>query len=178
MRKHVTLPGLFVVLLLMIASIGVRVRDHLRRDNRPTSLLPQPAAVPVATEVVRASPPPVPTVPEALLPVLRAAASPAHPQAPALDESAVMQQLRGMRQSDPELSLRMARQGNEQFPASPDAAERASIVVKSLMRMGRAEEATAEARTLVEEYPESPWALDVRRHMLDIPSFDPDGVGR
>jgi outer membrane protein assembly factor BamD (BamD/ComL family) len=81
-----------------------------------------------------------------------------------------MAQLREMRQSDPELSLRLAREGNERFPDSSDAAERAAIVVKSLMRMGRADEATDEARIMVEKYAGTTWALDVKRHMLDIPS--------
>jgi hypothetical protein len=92
------------------------------------------------------------------------------PAPPLQEEPSLMAQLREMRQSDPELSLRLAREGNERFPGSPDAAERAAIVVKSLMRMGRADEATDEARTMVEKYAGTTWALDVKRHMLDIPS--------
>jgi hypothetical protein len=94
----------------------------------------------------------------------------APPVPPPQDEPSLMAQLREMRQSDPELSLRLAREGNERFPDSSDAAERAAIVVKSLMRMGRADEATDEARIMVEKYAGTTWALDVKRHMLDIPS--------
>jgi hypothetical protein len=98
------------------------------------------------------------------------AAAPAQPQ----DEASLMKELRAMRQSDPELSLRLAREGNERFPGSADAAERAAIVVKSLMRMGRAQEAMAEARAMVDRYAGTEWALDVKHHMLDIPSYEPD----
>jgi hypothetical protein len=72
-------------------------------------------------------------------------------------------------QFDPEECIRVAREANERFPGSSDAPERASLVVKSLMRQGRAAEATAEARAMVDTYPGSMWALDVKRHMLDIP---------
>jgi hypothetical protein len=39
--------------------------------------------------------------------------------------------------------------------------------------MGRADEARAEARAMVEEFPGTFWSLDVKRHMLDIPSYVP-----
>jgi hypothetical protein len=92
------------------------------------------------------------------------------------DESSLMGELRKIRQSDPELSLWLAREGNMRFPESTSAAERASIVVKSLMRMGRVAEATAEAKAMVEKFPGTTWAVDVRHHMLDIPSYVPKGM--
>jgi hypothetical protein len=168
MPKHVTLPLVFVAVLVTIAIIGVRARDRLSESRMPP---PQPVvAVPDSTEVAQPAPPLAPTavhvIPRPVVPPTAAA------EREALDEEAIMQQLREMRQSDPELSLRLARQGNARFPSSPDAAERASIVVKSLMRMGRADEAKAEARAMVASYPGTAWAADVRRHMLDIPSYD------
>jgi hypothetical protein len=80
-----------------------------------------------------------------------------------------MDRLRQLLDTDPELTLQLAREANARYADSPDAAERATIVVKSLMRMGRADEATAEAREMVEKYAGTSWALDVRRHMLDVP---------
>jgi hypothetical protein len=170
MPKQLTLSALFVVLLLTLAAIGVRAREHLRGTGSQASPAPEAAVAPAITAPL---PPPMATVRETVPPLLPAAMPAAHQARQALDESALMEQLREMRQSDPELSLRLARQGNEQFPTSPEAAERAAIVVKSLMRMGRADEATAEARAMVDEYPGTPWAIDVRRHMLDVPSYDP-----
>jgi outer membrane protein assembly factor BamD (BamD/ComL family) len=98
------------------------------------------------------------------------------PAASESEEATMMAKLREMRQADPELSLRLARAGNRQFPASPDAAERAEIVVKSLMRMGCADEAIAEAKTMVAKYPGTVWAADVQHHMLDVPSYVPDAA--
>ncbi len=168
-----------VLLLVMTGALGgtflaTRRPRLLRARAEPASvsdpaLARAEAPAPSATASVSygpkgASTPPVsPTPPGASTTVIR------------LDEATLMNELREMRQSDPELSLRMARDGNERFPSSPDAAERATIVVKSLMRMGRADEATAEARAMVERYPGTSWALDVKRHMLDVPSYVPDG---
>lgn len=79
---------------------------------------------------------------------------------------------------DPTLALRLARAGNQRFPASPEAAERAWIVVKSLTDMGAFDEARVEARAMVDRYRHSSWALDVARHVLSHPPGPPAGMAR
>ena len=84
-----------------------------------------------------------------------------------------MTRLRDLGATDPALTLELARQGERQFANSADAAERSWMIVKALMELGRADEARAEARVMVEKYRGTSWAEDVYRHMLVSPSPDP-----
>ena len=86
-----------------------------------------------------------------------------------VSEAALMVRLRELGETDPPLSLRLAREGNDRFPNSPDAPERAFIVVKSLVDMARFKEAQAEARKMLKAYPNDPRTLDVERHLLSNP---------
>jgi hypothetical protein len=88
-----------------------------------------------------------------------------------------MAKLRDLGASDPSLTLQLARKGERQFSDSADAAERSWMIVKALMELGRADEARAEARAMVEKYRGTSWAADVYRHMLLNPSPDPSERG-
>jgi hypothetical protein len=85
------------------------------------------------------------------------------------DEAALMKKLRSLAGSDPQQILRLAREANAQDPDSPDAPERAWMVVKSLVDLQRFPEAKDEAQTMVNRYPGTSWALDVQRHLLSNP---------
>jgi hypothetical protein len=54
--------------------------------------------------------------------------------------------------------VRLAREANDSFPNSQDAAERAWIIVKSLDNLKRFHEGQAEARIMVERYRGTSWA--------------------
>ena len=86
-----------------------------------------------------------------------------------VNEAALMVRLRQLGETDPPLSLRLAREGNARFPNSPDAPERAFVVVKSLVDMARFKEAQQEARKMLKAYPNDPRTLDVERHLLSNP---------
>lgn len=86
-----------------------------------------------------------------------------------LDEISLMQNLDRLGESDPAVSLRLARDGNARFPRSADAAQRAWIVVKALVNMKRFEEAKNEASVMVDKYRGTTWAADVARHLLVNP---------
>jgi TolA-binding protein len=86
-----------------------------------------------------------------------------------VNEAALMVRLHQLRETDPPLSLQLAREGNARFPHGPDAPERAFIVAKSLVDMGRFKEAQQEARLMLTNYPNDPQTLDVQRHLLSIP---------
>ena len=88
-----------------------------------------------------------------------------------------MDELRDLAASDPERSLRIAREGNRRFPKTADEPERWSYIVKSLMRLGRSDEARAEARVLLDNYPETEWAQDVQRHLFVNPPTHPEERG-
>ncbi len=91
-----------------------------------------------------------------------------------------MARLRELRGSNPQLTLDLAREAQARFENSPDAAEQSWFVVKSLTGLGRHDEARAEGRRLIKDYPGTRWAEDSYRHLFVNPPTDPAerGYGR
>jgi hypothetical protein len=117
----------------------------------------QPPSAPVPTPPAREqTEPPVVVEP----PALRAPVAASVPAAP-LDEGPLMVRLRHVQQQDPALAIELGREGNRRFPDSPDAPERASIVIHALARLGRASEARGEAEDMVNRYPDSDWVREI-----------------
>ena len=100
----------------------------------------------------------------------------AQPPTPAAggDDLVAMETLRELLNSEPRRAIELARQANKRAPDSPDAAERAWIVVPALASLKRFHEARDEAAAMAGKYPDSSWAMDAKRHMLvqplDLPS--------
>lgn len=84
-----------------------------------------------------------------------------------------MARLRELRSENPELTLALAREAQRRFKNSPDAAEQAWFVVKSLSDLGRHDEARLEGRKLVKDHPGTRWAEDVHRHLFVNPATHP-----
>jgi len=80
-----------------------------------------------------------------------------------------MAKLRDLEESDPILTLQLAREGNAQYPDSPDAPERQWMVAKALTNMGLFDEARVEAEFAVKQYPGTSWTNDLQRHVLSNP---------
>lgn len=100
------------------------------------------------------------------------------PSANPRDEVVLMGKLRDLGPiSNPELSLKLAREGDEKFSGSPDAAERGWFIVRALMEMRRTDDAIAESRIMVDKYRGTSFAIDVERHMLTHPRTHPSEVG-
>lgn len=85
------------------------------------------------------------------------------PTASAFDEGELMRVLRSARGNDPGLAVELAREGNRRFPTSPDAPERASILIHALTDQGHASEARGEAEDMVNRYPDSAWVHEIER---------------
>jgi len=94
-----------------------------------------------------------------------------------LDEASLMAKIKELGASNPELSLLLAREGNERCPNSPDAVKRMWVIVKALSELGRSEEARKEALIMVQKYPNSDLTGDVRRHVLSNPPTHPSERG-
>lgn len=88
---------------------------------------------------------------------------------PAEDEATVLSSLRESFMQTPLEALELARKAERASPDSEHASERAWIIVRSLVNLGRFHEAREEAKLLVARDPESPFAIDVQRHLLVNP---------
>ena len=89
------------------------------------------------------------------------------------DEPTLMSELRALLNTAPAQALALARRGDALFPDSPDAPERAWVVVKALDLLKRFHEAQAEAKVMLQLYPDTPWTEDVERHVLLYPLDQP-----
>ena len=164
----VLVAGVVSFAALLVGYFGLRRSPAVPAASITRAVAPGPTARTVQAE------------PAAVVTARAVAASPASstssPPAP-VSEAALMSKLRELRSSDPDLTLRLARQGNERFANSADAAERAWFVVKALSDLGRHDEARAEGRALLERYRGSRWAEDVYRHLFVNPPTHPSERG-
>ena len=177
MSKKLLIPVLLVVALtVFVGVLAVRSRRDERDEARERHEVSanetvRPALAPSLPSLPSGAEPPAPP------PAPRRASEPPDPGAArgtgaALspgDEATLMEKLRSLAGSDPQQVLRLAREANAKHPDSPDAAERAWMVVKSLVDLKRFPEAKDEAQTMVNRYPGTSWALDVQRHLLSNP---------
>lgn len=164
-----------LALVVVIAAIAyLLLRAPLQSADDAQTELP---AGPV--EIVVPPPPPGGPVAPAKesgvnAPAIAAPATAQPPPAAAGDDLVAMETLRELLNSEPRRAIELARQANKRAPHSPDAAERAWIVVKALASLKRFHEARDEAAAMAGRYPDSSWAMDAKRHMLvqplDLPS--------
>ena len=112
-----------------------------------------------------------PVQPEAAAP----SAEPTAPAvvAPARQDDAALEREMGMLsvaqrvlQSDPERALKLARQGEAEFAGSMFTQERQQLLLLSLIKLGRVDEARRLARTYLARYPHGPFTDRVRRSLL------------
>ena len=78
-----------------------------------------------------------------------------------MNEAVLMARLREVAQSDPAQAIELARAGNKKFPDSPDAPERASILIHALVTQNQLSEGRAEAEYMVNHYPDSKWVREI-----------------
>jgi len=161
-----------VVVIAAIATFLLRAPFQAGDDARPESPArpadegaAPPAAGPTAAPTKESGVNPPAIAPPATTPPRTAGAG---------DDLVAMETLRELLNSEPRRAIELARQANRRAPDSPDAAERAWIVVKALASLKRFHEARDEAAALAGKYPDSSWAMDAKRHMLvqplDLPS--------
>jgi hypothetical protein len=139
-------------------------------DGSGASASPSPAVTPPRVARDASSRSSLPTRPAQFT---VSAPAPAADDGLLLDEAALMDTLRELRGSDPNLTLQLAREGNQRFQDSAGAAERSWFIVKALSDLGRHDEARLEGRVLVEKYRDTRWAEDVYRHLFVNPPTHP-----
>lgn len=84
---------------------------------------------------------------------------------PLTRESSLLQGAMRALANNPAEALRLADEHAREFPAGQLAAERAYVRVRALARLGRADDARAEARALIDEHPSSMYAARLGRLM-------------
>jgi len=89
------------------------------------------------------------------------------------DEADLLATLHELAGSDPPESLRLARRALDRFPNGSHAPEFEWNVVKALFNMGQLDDAKAEARLMLQQYPDSDFTSDVDRHLLNTPPNPP-----
>ena len=146
--------------LLVVVGVGLGTAAFLRAKSGPVAAPAeehaQPAPVPVA-----AGPAPHPPGP-GQSPSTPAPPPPAGSEAAAsLSEPVLMARLRSVAGSNFPLAVELARAGNRRFPDSPNAPERASILIHALAAQGMARQARGEAEYAVNHYPDSSWVSDI-----------------
>jgi hypothetical protein len=156
-----------------IALLGAAIGVMALRGGKPA-----PAQIPpsesASTETNESQPQPTTRPLPSPMPDLPKPIPSANPR----EEVALMVRLRELGPiAHPELSLKLAREGDEKFPGSPDAAERSWFAVRALMEMRRIDDAVAESRLMVEKYRGTSFANDVEKHMLTHPMTHPSEVG-
>jgi hypothetical protein len=113
---------------------------------------PTPAANPAAT---------VPAI--ALANTAPSGAPQRTPASSADEEGALMAELRSLKSANPARAVELARTGNQRFPDSANAPERASILIHALSDLGQSSEARGEAEHMVNHYPDSSWVREIER---------------
>jgi hypothetical protein len=111
---------------------------------------PPPAPAPGPVAAAQNTPPPAPP------PSVSAETAVAR-----MNEAVLMARLREVAQSDSALAIELARAGNKKFPDSPDAPERASILIHALVTQNQLSDGRAEAEYMVNHYPDSKWVREI-----------------
>jgi hypothetical protein len=143
--------------LVVVAGVGLGAAAFLRAKPAPP---PTASVAPVAVEPPPAPPAPAPHPPG---PGQSPSTTGGSEVAAPLNEAVLMARLRSVAGSNFALAVELARAGNRRFPDSPNAPERASILIHALVAEGLPRDARAEAEYAVNHYPDSSWVQDIER---------------
>jgi hypothetical protein len=80
-------------------------------------------------------------------------------------EEALLERARGVASSAPDRAWELLERHRQRFPAGQLAAERLSLSVDVLQRLGKAQAAQAQAETLMRQFPGSVYAVQLRQRM-------------
>lgn len=127
------------------------------RASRGLSVEPRSTERSAELPAARASAPAQASVAE------RAAPSLAVAPARMPDEATLMAELHRIKDGNPARAIELCRAGNERFPDSADAPERASILIHALAAVGQPSQARGEAETMVNRYPDSNWVREIEQ---------------
>lgn len=165
--------GVVALALLGTVILLMRLRDPARKSEPKQGL---PSTNEPSTQAA-----PVSQAAQAEAPYLGSAAATSDSRLPptssAQGEASIMARLHELGETDPALSLELAREGNARYLQGPGAAERGWVICKSLTNLERFDEAREEAKKVVKQFPGTSWAMDVTAHILIHPGTHPSERG-
>ena len=172
MSKPATIVLGALAIIALLAVLGALALH----SNRPSSVDRQePAASTPSAMNLDVAPRTMPTVPA--MPAPDASTKGVAHRRPAtgkddgvlLTSAALLAKLHDLAASDPDSSLRLAKEALARFPDSPDAPEFEWYAIRSLSNLARFDEARNEAHVMLKKYPGTSWSSDVQRHVLSNP---------
>ncbi|HEY4185338.1 MAG TPA: tetratricopeptide repeat protein [Polyangia bacterium] len=170
----VALLSVALAAFLVVRALGAaRSLPDAPASGQATSPEPEVTPpVPAPPVVDAAAPPLLPARASAVAdPLPRRAPRPA--AAAALGEDALLARIDELGPSNLPLTVQLAREALARFPDSPRAPEFAMNLTKSLVHLGRIDEAREAAREMLRKYPDSPFTGEVERHLLTNPPNPP-----
>ena len=151
---------------LILAAV-IAVSNARREESQDAARSAAPRAAAAAVSPAPTPPPPSApaAAPGAAAPNLPPAAPPPSAATQAavarMSEAVLMARLREVAKTDSAQAIEIARAGNKQYPDSPDAPERTSILIHALVTQNKLSEGRAEAEYMVNHYPDSSWVRDI-----------------
>ena len=161
-RTRLIATSVGALLLAVVIAVWHAQREEAQAEKRaappPAEPLPTPpadsnAAAAPASGPAAAAPNPPPAAPAPSANVAAAVAR--------MNEAVLMARLREVARTDSAQTIELARAGNKKFPDSPDAPERASILIHALVTQNQLSEGRAEAEYMVNHYPDSSWVREI-----------------
>jgi hypothetical protein len=148
---------------LVLAALVAWLSERAAQPLASVAGVAPPAAALQSASPTSSAPPastPPPIAPATVAPSRAPLTAPA---SGADEEAALMAELRSLKSANPARAMELARAGNQRFPDSADAPERASILIHALSDLGRGSEARGEAEHMVNYYPDSSWVREIER---------------
>ena len=164
-RTRLIVSSSAALLLAVVIAVWHAEREPEGRAETQSAVPVVPPAPPAEPAAANANAPAPPAKPSA-------AATDPPPAAPApsanveaavarMNEAVLMARLREVAKTDSAQAIELARAGNKKYPDSPDAPERASILIHALVTQNQLSEGRAEAEYMVNHYPDSSWVRDI-----------------
>ena len=162
-RTRLLATSVGALLLAIVIAVWHAQREpelQAEKQGAPPPAEPPPAA---PTNTNAAAPPPSGPAAAAPNPPPAAPAPSANVAAAVarMNEAVLMARLREVAKTDSAQTIELARAGNKKFPDSPDAPERASILIHALVTQNQLSEGRAEAEYMVNHYPDSSWVREI-----------------
>jgi hypothetical protein len=165
-RLIVTASAALLLAVVIAVWHAERAPDDVQAKTRVAAPVPPPAPPAAPADATAPAPTaPGPAVVSNPPPGAPAASANVEAAVARMNEAVLMARLREVAKTDSAQAIALARAGNKKYPDSPDAPERASILIHALVTQNQLSEGRAEAEHMVNHYPDSSWVREIEGFM-------------